>query len=259
MAKNIYKIGKELFITSDEEIKEGDWNLPPSNIPVKHQGPKFKGDEPLKCWKKIILTTDQDLIADGVQKIDDDFLEWFVNNPSCEQVEVKKVEFEVDMGLGDSCIEYGNYYKIIIPKEEPKSIKEKILSETSEETKKKVRDYGNSLVEKQETLNINKNTHYVDFSNPNADKISSASTTTIKQETLEEAAERILNLSELDGFRDYHYKQELYTAFIVGIKYQQKRSYNEEEVLNILYKHTEDLLSNKKVTLEKWFEQFKKK
>ena len=38
---------------------------------------------------------------------------------------------------------------------------------------------------KQETVNMNKNTHYVDFSNPNADKISSASTTTIKQETLE--------------------------------------------------------------------------
>jgi hypothetical protein len=25
MERNIYKIGKELFITSDEEIKEGDW------------------------------------------------------------------------------------------------------------------------------------------------------------------------------------------------------------------------------------------
>ena len=33
------------------------------------------------------------------------------------------------------------------------------------------------------------NLNYVDFSNPNADKISSASTTTIKQETLEEVGE----------------------------------------------------------------------
>ena len=40
-----------------------------------------------KC-KKIILTTDPDLIKDGVQAIDDEFLEWFVKNPSCESVEV---------------------------------------------------------------------------------------------------------------------------------------------------------------------------
>jgi hypothetical protein len=38
-----------------------------------------------------------------------------------------------------------------------------------------------------------------------------------------------------------------------------ERSYSEEEVLNILYKHTEDLLAGKKLTLEEWFEQFKKK
>lgn len=37
-----------------------------------------------------------------------------------------------------------------------------------------------------------------------------------------------------------------------------ERDYNEEEVLNILYKHTEDLLAGKKLTLEKWFEQLKK-
>lgn len=41
----------------------------------------------------------------------------------------------------------------------------------------------------------------------------------------------LLNLNELDSFRDYHYKQELYNAFIVGIKYQQKISYSEEEML----------------------------
>jgi hypothetical protein len=40
---------------------------------------------------------------------------------------------------------------------------------------------------------------------------------------------------------------------------QDKNKYNEEEVLEILYKHTEDLLAGKKVTLEEWFEQFKKK
>jgi hypothetical protein len=40
---------------------------------------------------------------------------------------------------------------------------------------------------------------------------------------------------------------------------QQKNSYSEEEVLDILYKHTEDLLSGKKITLEEWFDNIKKK
>jgi hypothetical protein len=40
---------------------------------------------------------------------------------------------------------------------------------------------------------------------------------------------------------------------------RQERMYSEEEVLNILYKHTEDLLAGKKVTLEEWFKQFKNK
>jgi hypothetical protein len=39
--------------------------------------------------KKIILTTDQDLIAEGIQPIDDTFLQWFVNNSSCEFVDVR--------------------------------------------------------------------------------------------------------------------------------------------------------------------------
>ena len=58
---------------------------------------------------KIILTTDPDLIKDGVQAIDDEFLHWFVKNPSCEWINVKYQYWE------------GKYtYGIIIPKEEPK-------------------------------------------------------------------------------------------------------------------------------------------
>jgi S-adenosylhomocysteine hydrolase len=40
---------------------------------------------------------------------------------------------------------------------------------------------------------------------------------------------------------------------------KQQQGYGEEEVLEILYKHTEDLLAGKKVTLEEWFKQFKNK
>jgi hypothetical protein len=127
---------QNIYITSDEEIKGGDYFYQDFDS-IIHKCYKLTdnyviadkpSDYPKKICKKIILTTDQDLIKDGVQDIDDEFLEWFVKNPSCELVETKLVEFEVDMGLGDSCIEYSSYYKIIIPKEEPKQ-------ETPEEVK----------------------------------------------------------------------------------------------------------------------------
>ena len=43
-------------------------------------------------FKKIILTTDPKLISDGVDAIDDTFLEWFIKNPTCAFVECELVE-----------------------------------------------------------------------------------------------------------------------------------------------------------------------
>ena len=86
MERNIYKIGKELFITNDEEIKEGidQWYLDKVlNEPYNSGGAQYSSKQDV-----IILTTDQDLIKDGVQAIDDEFLEWICKNPSCERVEV---------------------------------------------------------------------------------------------------------------------------------------------------------------------------
>jgi hypothetical protein len=108
-------IAKNIYITSDEEIKEGDWH--------------FKNDKMVtkshiidNTCKKIILTTDQDLINDGVQSIDDEFLEWFVKNPSCEFVEVIKDLFQVNQNnpvlKGSTALV--KQHKIIIPQEEPK-------------------------------------------------------------------------------------------------------------------------------------------
>jgi hypothetical protein len=96
-----------IYITSEEEIKEGvdQWYLDKFlNKPRNSSGSQYA-----KKQDVIILTTDQDLIENGVQAIDDDFLEWFVENPSCERVKVE---------------DYGNLYNfrylILIPKEEPK-------------------------------------------------------------------------------------------------------------------------------------------
>jgi len=75
-----------IYITNDEEIKEGidQWYLDKVlNEPYNSGGAQYSSKQDV-----IILTTDQDLIKDGVQAIDDEFLEWFVQNPSCEEVEV---------------------------------------------------------------------------------------------------------------------------------------------------------------------------
>jgi hypothetical protein len=94
---------QNIYITSDEEIKKGDYMFDVSEMTVYECiGQGVSG-------YKIILTTDQDLIKDGVQAIDDEFLEWFVKNPSCEFVEVVKY---------DGYLHFK--YMVIIPQEESK-------------------------------------------------------------------------------------------------------------------------------------------
>jgi hypothetical protein len=72
-----------IYITNSEEIKEGEYGLSRLGEIIKfHSGYDYR------YYAKIILTTDPTLIADGVQAITDEFLEWFVAHPSCERVEV---------------------------------------------------------------------------------------------------------------------------------------------------------------------------
>ena len=78
-----------IYITNLEEIKEGvnQWYLDSVlNEPYNSGGAQYSSKQNV-----IILTTDQDLIADGIQSIDDEFLEWFVKNPSCEYVDQRLV------------------------------------------------------------------------------------------------------------------------------------------------------------------------
>ena len=122
---------QNIYISSDEEIKEGDWIILDNSIKElpEYQGlhviqivdnTSLKSAIALNC-KKIILTTDQDLIADSVQAIDDTFLEWFVKNPSCEYVNVKDFPTTEKYNSKGEYIHNSNWiYKIIIPKEEPK-------------------------------------------------------------------------------------------------------------------------------------------
>ena len=116
-----------IYITSDEVIRDDDWVYCPvlkkpvficldSILMFKNLDYDSNGNSKYKKeWlKKIILTTDPDLIKDGVQPIDDEFLEWFVKNPSCESVHVynqTQVGYEYDgyhFILEEPFIEYTN-------------------------------------------------------------------------------------------------------------------------------------------------------
>jgi hypothetical protein len=46
--------------------------------------------------------------------------------------------------------------------------------------------------------------------------------------------------------------------FLAGAEYQEKRMYSQQEVLDILFKHTEDMFKGTTLTLTEWFEQYKK-
>ena len=128
--KNILPSGsyQNIYITSDEEINEGDWYF----FNVGYASGIKKADkrdieqihleiEP----KKIILTTDQDLIKDGVQEIHDEFLEWFVDKAKdsgvpIDIVEIERVVVYDDNNYGSGEVFHSNKkleYKIIIPKE----------------------------------------------------------------------------------------------------------------------------------------------
>ncbi len=108
---------RNIYITNDELPKLDVWGINTRNS-VVFKGKGFTPDEyDKKYCRKIILTTDQELIKKGVQAIDDEFLEWFVENPSCEEVDFRK---EHDDTVPYLKMRYCKPYKIIIPKEEPK-------------------------------------------------------------------------------------------------------------------------------------------
>jgi hypothetical protein len=129
--------GRNIYITSDEEIKIGNWVLnieentifKPSTYEIYH----IKNSEAkyYEYCKKIILTTDPDLIKDGVQAIDDVFLEWFVKNPSFEFVELG-LEHYFDKNI-DKPPFFPLRYKISIPQEDPKFISGQPFLEKADE------------------------------------------------------------------------------------------------------------------------------
>jgi hypothetical protein len=192
---------QHIYITSSEKIKEGDSIFETDINTINIAGKDYVENE---VDFKIILTTDQDLINDGVQAIPNDFLEWFVKNPSCQFVEVVKGKLQ----LNDDGQEYGfpdmSKYKIIIPKEEPKQ------TDWKESTKLLMEAYGHNP----------KDFPYEE----------------LKQETtLEEVAERLATNRHSRSTSAWSlYKN----GIIEGAKWQQERMYSEEN----LYSEIESLI-----------------
>ena len=259
---------QNIYITNDEEIKVGDWTIA-TDGGWKDTITKITGIPITDVWKKIILTTDQDLIKDGVQAIDNTFAEWFVKNPSCEYVEVEiKPMFPMYSTFIESIDNppfYGNLErKIIIPQEEPKPHS---FCETPDEKctmnycdENGCQNRKRELVEPQEEpkqSSVGKEFY------ESADEI----ITVYKQEKIKEAAENYSIYNE-------QVNKAIQEAVKFGAKWMEERSYSEEDMLSFLdwSKSTNKekseyelkcLLNGKDIDSKKlfimWFEQFKKK
>jgi hypothetical protein len=85
--KNTYQ---NIYIINDDEIKDNTWvlNIVNGNIYKTYKGKPFNKDTKKEKWRKIIIATDVDLIKDGVPAINDQVLDWFVKNPTCEWVDI---------------------------------------------------------------------------------------------------------------------------------------------------------------------------
>jgi hypothetical protein len=228
---NRIELPLNIYITSDEEIKDGDYGLGFA-LGIKGVGRGhyvFKQDGTnvgklnaiCNGSKKIILTTDQDLI--GVQAIDDEFLEWFVKNSSCESVEVIYSSLMKDYE-----------YELLFPKEEP----------TLEE------EYLKDQLKKYEGIDV------IVLNKPEEPK----------QETLDAAHEWVFETNGHNWSNNDDTAGDNYGSFIAGAEWQAERMYSEEEVYGMLQKlrlefkmGVQKWQENFEFDLEEWFEQFKKK
>ena len=234
--ENLQVANQNIYITNDEEIKEGDYCI--SHLNIIDEGkihnsqtifnPKTKEHLILlQSCKKIILTTDTDLIQDGVQAIDDEFLIWFINNSSCEVVKIETFEVEDYIGFAGhtSYPTFYNEYKIIIPKEEPKQEK---LTYTESARKE--------------------------------ERISNCTMMKRKQETVEER-ELYWDLVDAKAEQNNTIDLDAYAKGVQdGVKWMQERMYSEKEVESLLHKYMQSQIPDwHGWSTTKWFEQFKKK
>jgi hypothetical protein len=276
---------QNIYITNDEEIKEGDWYyLPRTNSVYKCIEATELNLERRLGVAKIILTTDQSL--DGIQAIDDEFLEWFVKNPSCENIEIEKTVRCTNCGHeycdNLQCRGFKDipYYKIIIPQEEPKQKKciycngKGYIDNHTGSARIYCLNCDTAKEPKQET---NK-TYYLDeLPNMNKDvllKMWNAAVPKLepKQETLEESAKDYIENTMKFSFNSLETKTQanrMLKCIEFGAKWQAKRMYSGEDMRKSWEDGRNGLNSSgsfpfyqsifKNKTFNEWFKQFKKK
>jgi hypothetical protein len=240
---------QNLYITSDEEIKGKEWFLDlRDNFLFQNQVAESMSKVLFPNCKKIILTTDPTLIADGVQAIDDEFLEWFVKNPSCEKVKVSELRFfDPDTNKSAHC-----KWEYDLPQEEPKQEKEEEYFKHLEKDKKEFAEEWEEI--RQEFLLFDK--ERANTITSKGQKTVRELQNTIQQETLEEAAKEFYPPTTTDLICSPKLVRD---AFVAGGKHMAERMYSEQiELINWL----QQSLTSKKfysTDAEDLIEQFKKK
>jgi hypothetical protein len=253
----LFNTAQNIYITSNKEIKDSEIDTKvcifksDKGMITCLSGKGYGRVKTIGKYYEVILTTDVDLIANGVQAIDDEFLEWFVKNPSCEEVKTNYIqepclncEWNYDScPNSEECLK--SKYKIIIPKEEPKF-------EDSIENSINIMSIANSMFSKKEEPKQ-------EFPQFGTKEFNDLASTYFggkpKQETLEDAAEK--------WFKEIGGEASFMKAIEFGIKWQQeqnKNKYSEEEVYNIIEQSLNNYhLKTNKGYLKQWFEKFKKK
>lgn len=121
---------RNVYITSKEIPKKGDYVLYGASSIIKCEIDIDTTTEHFKMYgmgarEKIILTTDNKLIKDGIQAIPYDFLNWLSENQSCEFVEIEFETLWLNKRFGGTWQPFPDEfatkkkkeYKIITPKE----------------------------------------------------------------------------------------------------------------------------------------------
>lgn len=253
VSKNDSYTNQNIYITSyNADINENDYIITKDGRLVEVS---YLLSKDLEGASKIILTTDVDLNKDGVQAIDDEFLEWFVKNSSCEKVNVNGISDVALGGFADVC------YKIIIPRTTEQIIDEDYAGGLEmgqiipkEEAKQ---DLEKEMFELEQELDI---PSHLRWHNSKA-----------KQETLEEVIGKQFQLNSSTEIKDEKYvylidKHRFKIAVNNILKWQQERMYSEEDMksafkvgFSIGYGSDVYAIDEKNRTCEEWFEQFKKK
>jgi hypothetical protein len=238
-----YAQNQHIYITNDEEIKEEDWVFGMDGI-FQYKGKVNLPDVELP--KKIILTTDAQLIADGVQQISDEFLEWFIKNPTCEFVEWSSEKIEGSFDGENWKYKYGT----VIPQEKSITYEEFRIKASTDLLDKFDKD-----CLKYSEDGDSDNHFYADCKYWEG-KLKEES----KQETLEGAAEDFANSKKWMNGGASEWVQHIFKE---GAKWQQQNSYSEKEVNEIIAETWNSCEDNEGETFtevrKRILEQFKKK